>query len=310
MESIDFKSLSYAIAVSKYGSVTKASQSLYVAQPNLSRAVRELEMQLGFELFIRTKHGMVLTEPGACFLHEAELALSHLADTAKACRKNPLKQLNFSCVPSSMFMNIVLSLSKDFQDCAIQCEEYYSCISLFDNVARGFSDVGFLLFGKAMKPELLSYLTSRELDYHYLSESPAYMVVNSLSSLCCHETEPPSINYKKALMMLNVNYFEPIGIKYRGLPYELPRMSGTCRGVGRAGNLDMLETIDNLIMLSSPVHSRILTRNHLLSIPLHPDIPVYEYGYIKKINQESTPFEKAILKRIACEIEDEVIIHR
>lgn len=310
MNSIDFKSLSYAIAVSKYGSVTKASQNLYVAQPNLSRAVRDLEKQLGFELFIRTKHGMVLTEQGACFLNEAELVLSHLEDTAKACRKNHQKQLHFSCVPSSMFMSIILNLSKDFKDYAIQCEEYYNCISLFDNVARGFSDVGFLLLGKAMKSELLSYLTSRELDYHYLSESPAYMVVNSASSLCCHETVPPTIDFKKALMMLNVNYFEPIGIKYRGLPYELPKMSGTCRGVGRAGNLDMLETIDNLIMLSCPVHSRILTRNHLLSIPCQPGIPVYEYGYIIRKNQEFSPFEKAILRRIACEIEDEVIMHQ
>lgn len=40
----------YAVEVARYGSINKAAEALYVAQPNLSRYIRELEDDLGVEL--------------------------------------------------------------------------------------------------------------------------------------------------------------------------------------------------------------------------------------------------------------------
>lgn len=48
MEELDLKYLQYALAVVRYGSVTQAARALYLAQPNLSRAIGELEQSWAF----------------------------------------------------------------------------------------------------------------------------------------------------------------------------------------------------------------------------------------------------------------------
>ena len=53
--------LRYALEISRTGSISKAAENLSVAQPNLSRAVKELEGSLGISIFERTRTGMTVT---------------------------------------------------------------------------------------------------------------------------------------------------------------------------------------------------------------------------------------------------------
>ena len=65
MNIIQFK---YAIEVERTGSISQAAENLYMAQPNLSKAIRELEETLGFPVFERTSRGVVPTRRGEEFL--------------------------------------------------------------------------------------------------------------------------------------------------------------------------------------------------------------------------------------------------
>ena len=56
--------LRYALEISRTGSISKAAENLSVAQPNLSRAVKELESALGISIFERTRTGMAVTPEG------------------------------------------------------------------------------------------------------------------------------------------------------------------------------------------------------------------------------------------------------
>ena len=51
-------SLRYALEVNRTRSITKAAQNLYMGQPNLSRAIRDLEKDLGIVIFERTTKGV------------------------------------------------------------------------------------------------------------------------------------------------------------------------------------------------------------------------------------------------------------
>ena len=53
--------LRYAVAVAKAGSLNKAAEELFIAQPNLSRAIKELEKELGIVIFDRNSKGITLT---------------------------------------------------------------------------------------------------------------------------------------------------------------------------------------------------------------------------------------------------------
>jgi DNA-binding transcriptional LysR family regulator len=72
---MNLRQLRYIVATADHGTMTSAAQALYVAQPALSRAVRELERELGVELFARSGRGVVLTSAGEKVVWHARIAL-------------------------------------------------------------------------------------------------------------------------------------------------------------------------------------------------------------------------------------------
>ena len=50
---MDFRELTYILAIAKHGNITKAAESLYVGQPTLSKFLISLEDELGLKLFRR-----------------------------------------------------------------------------------------------------------------------------------------------------------------------------------------------------------------------------------------------------------------
>ena len=73
--SLSVKQLREFVAVAEAGSITRAAQTLYVAQPALSLAIRRLETQLGVTLFERMPRGVELTPEGAELLEPARRAV-------------------------------------------------------------------------------------------------------------------------------------------------------------------------------------------------------------------------------------------
>ena len=60
--------LRYAVTISETGSMNKASELLYVAQPSLTAAMQELERELGITVFSRSGRGVTLTNDGTEFI--------------------------------------------------------------------------------------------------------------------------------------------------------------------------------------------------------------------------------------------------
>lgn len=61
----------YVVAISQYGSITAAAESLFMAQPSLSRAVKELEQELGITVLERSRRGTSFTAKGLKLLEYA-----------------------------------------------------------------------------------------------------------------------------------------------------------------------------------------------------------------------------------------------
>lgn len=64
--------LKYVVEVDKTGSINKAAKNLYMGQPNLSAAIKELEKELGISIFYRSKKGVFATKEGEKFLFHAK----------------------------------------------------------------------------------------------------------------------------------------------------------------------------------------------------------------------------------------------
>lgn len=80
---LDIKQLEYFICVSELGSFTRASITLGVAQPALSRQIRQLEVELGQSLLIRNGRGVYCTEGGTLLLEHAR-GILHQIDRARS----------------------------------------------------------------------------------------------------------------------------------------------------------------------------------------------------------------------------------
>ncbi len=85
---MELRHLRYFVAVAEEGSLTVAAEKrLHTAQPSLSRQLRDLEMEVGASLLIRTSRGVTLTPAGQVFLDHARLALAQADEAVAAARR-------------------------------------------------------------------------------------------------------------------------------------------------------------------------------------------------------------------------------
>ena len=87
-EFMELRHLRYFAAVAGELNFTRAAQKLHVAQPALSRQIRQLEDELGVILLERTRRGVQLTEPGRAFLAEAQALLRQSEEAIRVARKS------------------------------------------------------------------------------------------------------------------------------------------------------------------------------------------------------------------------------
>ena len=85
--SVELRHLRYFITLAEELHFTRAAERLHIEQPPLSRAIKELEHDLGVDLFVRNRRGTVLTEAGATFLQDVRrvfAALKQAQENAQA----------------------------------------------------------------------------------------------------------------------------------------------------------------------------------------------------------------------------------
>ncbi len=69
---MNIQQLRYVVAIANSGTFREAAEKMYVSQPSLSIAVRDLEKELGFKIFHRTSSGTFLTRRGMEFYEKAQ----------------------------------------------------------------------------------------------------------------------------------------------------------------------------------------------------------------------------------------------
>ena len=117
--------MKYAVEVARLGSLNKAAETLLIAQPNLSRSIKELEADLGITIFQRSAKGMILTPDGEEFIDYARDILHRIDKIEKSYRDGSHKKRKFSIsVPRACYISAALAeFSKGIGDADV--EIYY-----------------------------------------------------------------------------------------------------------------------------------------------------------------------------------------
>lgn len=114
---IELRHLRYFIAVAEELHFGRAADRLHIAQPPLSQQIRQLEQELGFQLFYRTKRSVVLTEAGQVFLVECRRLLRQLDQAVELGRqvsRGERGQLVIGFVGSAAY-NVLPGLLRSFR---------------------------------------------------------------------------------------------------------------------------------------------------------------------------------------------------
>jgi len=164
MNTLHFK---YAVEVEKTRSITQAADNLYMAQPNLSKAIRELEDTLGITIFERTPKGVVPTKKGAEFLSYAKKILAQL-DKMEALRDSGNADLR-SFDLAAPYGGYIMDAFARFADALSSAEVRLSfretdTAETVARVAEDRSDLGIVRCRAGSVRYLQSYLAQKELS--------------------------------------------------------------------------------------------------------------------------------------------------
>src|SRR5438105_6759154 len=85
---MELRHLRYFVAVAEMGSVSRAAGKLFIAQPPLSKQIKQLEDEVGVKLLVRSSRGVRLTGAGLAFLHEAKDLLARAEHAKRLARHN------------------------------------------------------------------------------------------------------------------------------------------------------------------------------------------------------------------------------
>ena len=115
---LELRHLRYFVAVAEELSFTRAAERLHIAQPPLSTQVRQLEEELGAQLFVRDKRRVYLTQPGREMLERARAILAATAEAKEAVRRTATGEtgeLRLGYVTSAMFTEVLPGVIRRFQ---------------------------------------------------------------------------------------------------------------------------------------------------------------------------------------------------
>ena len=178
--------LKYAVEIARAGSINKASEILFVAQPNLSRAVKELESHLGITVFDRSAKGMVLTLEGREFINYASQILHQIEKVEALYKCGKCERQKFSVsVPRSGYISEAFSKFSKYID-TTNAEIIYketNSWKAINNLLSSDYNLGIVRYDKEFDKYYKLMLEEKGLNTEDIAEFSYQLVVNQNSPL-------------------------------------------------------------------------------------------------------------------------------
>lgn len=280
--------LKYAVEVAKTKSISKAAENLYMGQPNLSRAVKELEESLGIVIFERTTKGISVTPDGEEFLQYARRIIREVDEIEELYRNARTKKQRFSaCVPRASYISYAFTEFSKHIDTDSPCDIFYketNSMRTIDNVAKEEYNIGIVRYQSIYEPYFERKFAEKNLTSRLLAEFSYVLLASEKSPLAKKKNVAP----KELASFVEISHADPY---VPSLPLMDARKAELSEFVDkhvfvfeRGSQFRLLESVPNTFMWVSPVPEDLLEKYHLVQIPAenpkkHKDVLIFREDY-------------------------------
>lgn len=178
--------LKYVIEVAHCGSINEAAKRLFITQPSLSNAIKELETELGISVFIRTNRGILLSPDGEEFLGYARQVTEQMDLLEERYLKNKTARRQFSVSTQhyafavSAFVALIRHQGLSTYDCMLSETRTYEIIEDVKNLR---SELGILYVNPFNAKVLYKLLNDNDLEFHPLFEAKPHVFLSAHNPL-------------------------------------------------------------------------------------------------------------------------------
>ena len=178
--------LKYVIALSKENSINETAKKLYISQPSLTAALKSLEQEVGFDLFLRTKHGISLTVKGMEFLGYAKSVVEQydILDAKYISKRNIKRTFHVSMqhytFAVSAFIEVINQYGMDEYEFEIHETKTHEVI---ENVKNQKSEIGVLYLNDYNRAVLEKIFYEAGLAFTPLFDCSIYAYMNKKNPL-------------------------------------------------------------------------------------------------------------------------------
>ncbi len=293
---MNFLHLKYAIMVAETGSISKAAEKLYVAQPNVSRAVKELESDLNITIFERNSKGMIVTPEGEQLIHYAKRILRQIDDMEKIFKYQKKKNVFSISVPRASYISDAFV---EFSKCLNNidnAEVYYketNAYRVINNVINEEYNLGILRYYINHDRYFKDIIEKKELKCELINQFKYVLIFNKNSALA----ENKEIHYSDLKDFIEIAHGDPYvpslstnELVKTELSEEVSRRIFVFE---RASQFELLANNEETFMWVSPVSKRLLDRYGLVqkecidNTKEYKDLLIYRSNYkLSKLDQE------------------------
>lgn len=272
--------LEYVIKIAETGSMNEAAKRLFITQPSLSNAIRDLEKEMGIEIFHRHSKGITLTKDGMEFLSYARQIIEQTALLEERYKQTGPKRQLFSVSSQhyAFVVNAFVSLLKktDMEDYELFLRETRTW-EIIDDVKNFRSEIGVLFLNDFNRDVLSKLFDDSQLKVTTLFKAQPHVFVSKTNPLAKKElvtledlVEFPYLSYEQGIH--NSFYFsEEI------LSQEHHKKSIVVSD--RATLFNLLIGLDGYTIATGILNSN-LNGDNIVAIPLDVDDPI-ELVYIQ-----------------------------
>ncbi len=293
--------MKYAVEIAKAGSINKASENLLIAQPNLSRAVKELESDLGISIFDRSSKGMRLTPDGEVFLSYAVKILSQISEVESMYKekRSPKQRFSISVPRASYIADAFAEFSKSLTD--DPAEIYYqetNSMGAVENILQRDFSLGIIRYSEHFEKYFHRLLTEKKFSGRLITEFN-YVLITRKDSILAQKDKIYFEDLSHCIEIAHADPFVP------SLPLSTVKKELLPEYVGRriyvferGSQFDLLRKNPQTFMWVSPLPPDLLDMYKLVQLECEENSRIFKDVLIYKTDYRLTDLDEKFIQAL------------